>query len=138
MTEAARTVAPFLMLASPAERLAHLVEVIGGHRYRYGDEIELQAAIATAFNRAGIAYEREVRLTARDRIDFLVDDVGIEVKIKGGPSAVLGQLGRYTRSERIAALLLVSDRAQLTRIRPGADGFNGKPFRALALLGGIV
>lgn len=137
MTEAARTVAPFLMLASPAERLAHLVEVIGGHRYRYANELELHAAIAKAFDTAGVHYQREVRLTPRDRIDFLVDDVGVEVKIKGGPSSVVAQLGRYSRCAQVAALLLVSDRAQLVRVRT-ATAINGKPFRALALLGGLA
>ena len=97
----------------------------------------MQAGLARAFEAAGLRAEREVRLTPRDRIDFLIDDVGVEVKIKGGPSAVIGQLGRYSRCERIGALLLVTDRAQLTRVQ-FANEINGKPFTALALLGGLV
>lgn len=139
MTLAAHTPreVPFLMFPSAAERLAHVATAIRRNRYRYGNELELHAAIAKAFDAAGIRYEREVRLTARDRIDFLVDDVGVEVKIKGGPSAVLAQLGRYSRCERIAALCLVTDRSQLTRVQ-FATGVNGKPFAIVALLGGIA
>lgn len=137
MTEPASIPIPFFLLATAAERLAHLAAVIGQHRYRYANELELHAGIALALDAAGITYEREVKLDARDRIDFLCEDIGIEVKIKGGPSSVLGQLGRYSRHERIGALMLVTERSQLTRV-VAAKVLNGKPFKGLALLGGIV
>lgn len=126
--------------ATASDRLAHVAAVIRRHRYRYANELELHAAIAQALDDAGIAYEREVRLTPQDRIDFLCDDVGVEVKIKGGPSSVARQLARYARHERIGALCLVTDRSQLTRIFAGATetGDALKPFSVVPLLGGIL
>ncbi len=118
---------------TPAERLLDLATLLRGHRYRYGRETELHAALAEALRRAGHAFEREVRLTAQDRIDFLVGDLGVEVKIKGGPSDVAGQLNRYAAHGRVAGLLLVTDRLQLARLAP----LQAKPFLVVTLLGGL-
>lgn len=119
---------------APAERLLDLATVLRGHRYRYGRETELHEALAEVLRRAGYGFEREVRLAPGDRIDLLVGDLGVEVKIKGGPSGVAEQLDRYLTHERVAGLLLVTDRVQLARIAPS---LRGKPFRVVTLLGGL-
>lgn len=125
------------MPVTESHDLTALAATIQSHRYRYDHERELHEALARCLTDAGHTVAREVRLSERDRIDFLVNErIGIEVKVQGGPSSVLGQLGRYARHETIAGLLLVSDRMQLGRI--AATAINGKPFRAVLLLGGLA
>lgn len=66
----------------------------------------------------GIDVERERVLSPQDRIDFLVSypagEVGIEVKIKGSPTAVFTQMERYSK-HGFDALILVTSRSQVTR-----------------------
>ena len=80
-------------------------------------ELVLQDAIAAAFTAEGVAFERELVLSPKDRIDFLcAEGVGVEVKIGGSLSDVTRQLHRYAQSDRIASLVLVSNRMRLLTI----------------------
>ena len=99
-------------------------------------ELALQDAIALAFTAAGIAFDREVHLSAEDRIDFLVEGtVGLEVKISGGLSEVTRQLHRYAQHERIGSLVLVTTRMRhLALMRE----FNAKRIHVLHLIGGSL
>lgn len=80
------------------------------------DEYALQAGIEEAFRRAGIDYAREVPLTPRDRIDFVVGFTGVEVKVAGSIDGVRRQLRRYAVCKGIDDLVLVTTRVQHTRI----------------------
>lgn len=111
-----------------------VADVIRAHRYSYTNEDELQEGIAAALARKkGWAPEREVRLDARDRIDIVVDRIGIEVKVAGRSSGVFEQLLRYAEHEEIAGLILVTNR--WVRL---PDGISGKPLRAVSLAMGSL
>lgn len=68
-----------------------------------GFELELKAS--------GIAYEREVRLSPADIVDFLIGDVGIEFKIRGQRREIYRQCERYCGHERIKAIVLATNAA---------------------------
>lgn len=87
-----------------------IVAALVRRSFRFQTEDEFQAAIAQALEEDGIAFERERRLDIASRIDFLVDDVGVEVKIKGSPAQLLRQLFRYSLRPEIAQLLLVTSK----------------------------
>lgn len=92
----------------------------------------LQDAIAACLDAADIAYEREVVLGPRARIDFVANGgVGIEAKRnRPGRPAIIAQLGRYAASEQIHTLIVVSERG--VRGRPiGSVG--GKPCHLVCL-----
>lgn len=91
-------------------RMAALAALIRGHRYVYASEVELHGQLEQVLTAAGVPVSREVHLTSRDRIDFLVGDVGIEVKVKGERTPIR-QLTRYAESSWVAGLLLVTTRA---------------------------
>jgi hypothetical protein len=115
--------------SSTAEAIA---VVIRAHRFHHATESELQEGIAAALVVAGYRVEREVRLSARDRIDLLVDRmIGVEVKIAGEPRAVARQLARYAASDQIRGLVLVTNRV---RHRP-LPLMHGKPVVVASLLG---
>jgi hypothetical protein len=103
-------------------------------RYRFTDEKELQEGIARVLTLERLAFERELVLGSKDRVDFMVGAIGVEVKIGGGLAAVTRQLHRYAQHDRVEELLLVSSRMQLANLPPT---LNGKPVRVLALLTGV-
>ena len=112
-------------------------QTITGYRYSFSNERELQDSIAEVLTEAGIGHEREVRLSARDRIDFLTQlGVGLEVKaIADSPSKVLRQLSRYAESDRVTALALVTARHCHIYL-PSEIG--GKPLIVISLAGGSL
>lgn len=76
-------------------------------------EVETQAVIETALRAGlpGVLVEREKRLDARDRPDFLVDGgIVVEVKLKGASKmGVYRQLARYAGHVRVRAIVLATN-----------------------------
>jgi plasmid stability protein len=89
-------------------------------RFRYSNEAELQEAIAAHLGTK--RSEREVTLAANARIDFLIGDVGIEVKIGGSPAEIFRQLMRYAQLPQVASFVVVTDKKRIV---------NGLPLRVL-------
>lgn len=113
-----------------ATDLDAVAAAIASRRYQYTDEFELHEGIAIALVEAGQAFTREVALSVRDRIDFLVGKIGVEVKTQGSVSRVATQLLRYAASPRVDGLILVTTRLQLDRF---PAELAGKPLRVVAL-----
>lgn len=108
--------------------MERLAAILRDAPLRFGSETLLQDSIEVAFVASMQNAKREVVLSPKDRIDFMVDDVGIEVKIGGTLNDVLRQLHRYAASERVAGLLLVTSRLTLARLPEILDG---KPVRSV-------
>jgi hypothetical protein len=111
--------------------LDELHDLLSGHRYTYSSELLLQAGIASVLVGARVPFIREAELPPK-RIDFLVGDIGVEVKIKGSNSDVLRQLHGYATFPQVKSLLLVTT---LPRHELPAT-LLGKPCRVLRL-GGV-
>ena len=111
--------------------MQHVIAAIERFRFRYSNEDELQEGLAAALESAGFDVEREVRLSARDRIDLLVGRVGIECKVAGKPDAVAAQCARYCESDRVDGVVLVTNRARHLQIAAAAGG---KPVVVVPLL----
>ncbi len=74
-------------------------------------EAELHALCAHAFEDAELAAQHEARLAPRCRIDFLIGDIGIEIKKRRPERAkLLAQLERYAACEQVAQLVVVAPR----------------------------
>lgn len=88
-----------------------VAELISGTRFLYQDEAGLQGALAELLGDAFPGrLQREVWIGPGERIDFMVDRIGIEVKVGGSPAAVRRQLARYAATGAIDALILVTSR----------------------------
>jgi hypothetical protein len=98
------------------------------------DEYALQAAAADVLTEAGAAPRREVSLSARDRVDLMVDGVVIECKVAGTCRAVLRQLGRYAEHDHVTGLVLLTSRASHVLL-PSTVG--GKPL-TVVLTGAVL
>ena len=90
--------------------LNEICERLSSARFNYNNEAELQAALAQHL--ASFQPRAEFRLNERDRIDFVIEGIGIEVKVDGSRAAVLRQLHRYAHSGLLDALILVTTRTR--------------------------
>lgn len=112
--------------------LRHHIE---GHRFNFSDEDALQRGLAETFE--GWDFEREYRIDAHNRIDFLIRAptmqaarIGVEVKVASAAPKVEAQCKRYLDSGLIDGLVLVTTRRHHRKIK--ADRFD-KPFAVVWL-----
>ena len=112
------------------DRLARVTQALKTIRCGASDAEEaLHAQAAQALEAAGLEAAHEVRLAPRCRIDFMVGEIGIEIKKKRPERAkLLAQLTRYAACEQVRALIVVAPRGvNLPRT------IGGKPVKMIAL-----
>lgn len=122
------------MTATSPALLSALAAILNT-QFRAGSEEELQEGLGQALTAAGIPFEREVILGPQDRIDFLVGDVGIELKVKGSVESAHRQLARYARHEKVQHLLLVTTKPSMGRAE---YTIGTKRVRTLVLFRGLT
>lgn len=88
---------------------AHIIELLTTHRLPLSDEKLLQEAIGDVFQAAALDFEREVHLGPRDIVDFMVEGIAVEVKIKGNRRDIYRQLERYCTYETVASIVLATN-----------------------------
>lgn len=94
-----------------AAMVGRVVAVLKRARLATGREDDTQVDVARALTAADIAFQREHRLTNADRLDFWLDGLVIEVKLRGSKAAIFRQLERYARHPDVRAILLVTGTA---------------------------
>jgi hypothetical protein len=107
-----------------------LVEALRSAKFRYSSEADLQLGIERLFTEKGISFEREVRLDPRNRIDFVVGGVGIEIKIDGTAKDLAYQVLRYLRFPSIQEMIVVTTRASHRQM---PESLEGKPITVVYL-----
>ena len=92
-------------------------------------ETDLHQMVMKRLENAGMAFVHEANIGPGCRIDYLVGNIGIEIK-KGKPDArtLTKQLARYAQCEAVAALIVVTQRA--VSLPPSVLG---KPVRVIVL-----
>jgi hypothetical protein len=83
---------------------------------RIETEAAMQLSLSDELTRGGVVFEREVRLSPTDRIDFLIGSIGVEMKTKGSFVEVVRQLQRYATHERIRSLVLFTSSPKLLKM----------------------
>lgn len=108
--------------------IAIIMGVLSRARLPLNDEKRLQVEIEKLLASTGLHVRREVTLAAGDVVDFMADDIAIEVKIKGQRRAILRQCERYAAHETVGAIILV------TNVAMGFPAtLHGKPTAVLNL-----
>lgn len=105
---------------------ADITRAIKSHTFKFSSETELQNMIHKLLPDA----TREKKLDA-DRVDFFLDGVAVEVKVKGSAHDVLRQLQRYAQHEEVTEILLVTSRSMHQSLRN--EKLNGKPVQVCYL-----
>lgn len=90
---------------------AELVSFLESRRFPLTEERKTQSFIAAELTMAGISFRREVKLGDGDRIDFLIGNVGVEIKLKGQRREIYRQCERYCGHDDVAALVLATNAA---------------------------
>ena len=74
-------------------------------------EYDIHKMVEQRLREAGFAYAHEARIGKGCRIDYLVGDVGIEIK-KGKPipAVLLRQIERYAACEAVSGLVVITQR----------------------------
>lgn len=120
--------------ASPIHmRLGHLANTLSRFLYRYGSEVQLHAAIAKVLDQAGYAYTHEHILDAKNRADFWLDGLVIEVKVDGTLAEALRQCDRYQKLPQVTGLLLASTQRWAAAPLKDRPAWNGKAFQMVRL-----
>lgn len=130
-------------------QLDDLHAMLAEYRFSLANEASLHMQVFAAMRDQRLAFRHEVHLSATDRIDFVVDmmgvwrdvppplkepwtTIGIEIKIGGSLAGLTRQAHRYLQFAEIGALLVVTSRSSHNRL---PAEMNGKPVRVLHLLG---
>lgn len=88
------------------------------------NELAMQDQVARALVSLGLEHQRERALSPRDRPDFMVGGLAVEVKVSGSGTAVLAQVLRYLEHDHVTGAVLVT-----TRTRHWApEEAHGKPI----------
>lgn len=109
--------------------ISAVVSLLHSRRFPLTNEKVTQEAIAVALRDAGFAFERERRLGDLGLIDFLVEGIGIEVKLRhsgGSRRAIFRQCQRYAEHEDVRELIVATNMAL------GLPDL-GKPARVVSL-----
>jgi len=123
-----------------------IADALYAPRYAVDDEAQLQLAIEKVLRAREWAVRREVDMQNRPRrIDFVVGRrewwIGVEVKVKGAPGAVLRQVSTYLENRfwlngaarRLDGLVLATTRSAHDRTMGGIATLSDRPF-VVALL----
>lgn len=94
---------------SRAEYVQRVVTALRSTRIDLSNEKRTQNDIADALSRYGIVHLREYRLSSADIVDFFIDGVGLEVKLKARKMTIYRQLRCYAMYPKITALILVTN-----------------------------
>lgn len=109
-------------------RLRQIEGVLTGYAYRYSSEVQLHDRLAQALDEAGFTYVRERVLDAKNRADFWLAGLVVEVKVDGTLTEALKQVSRYIELPDVTGVLLASTKAWARRPLVERPKWQGKPF----------
>jgi len=118
------------MSAYANQTIRDICVALTGKRIPPHPEAAAQQEIAQLLQQAGMDPRPEVRLGARDRVDFLCHGIAVEVKVGRNwqARAVLRQCQRYLLHEEVLGLVVVSGKPL---VLPPVHG--GKPVRVFSI-----
>lgn len=103
---------------------------IGKHRSAIMEEKKLGDAVATALASLNLKFDREVRITPKDRLDFLLTETGVAIELKKKKAGMdtYRQVGRYLEQPGIAGCIIVA-----MRVDAVTPMLNDKPISRIEL-----
>lgn len=90
--------------------ITQIHSALSGKKLPLQDEKALQSEIFAILYKT-LNVKREYRLDEKNVLDFFIENVGIEVKIKGQKMAIYRQCKRYCDFDEIKSLVLITNRA---------------------------
>jgi hypothetical protein len=100
------------MKKNAKQSLESIENLLRSYRFNFTSEDELQSAVEAVLRENNVEFVRECKMSGKDRIDFLIGNIGLEIKVGFSYADVVRQLHRYAQSEQIEALVLLTSRLQ--------------------------
>lgn len=102
--------------------LEKIMNILMSYQFPMNTEKELQSSINSIFIENNLNISKEFYLDSNSIVDFFVNGIAIEIKIKGSAKSIYRQCERYCSFDNVNSFILVSSKAM---------GFpkeiNGKP-----------
>lgn len=121
---------PECLIAAMQTPVIKLAGILGRLRMPLHDEKAAQRELEEHLERHGVPFQREVRLSNEDIVDFMVGGIAIELKVKGSRSAALRQIERYALHPDVTGVILLTNRSCLL-----PSVIHGKPALAVSMGG---
>ena len=115
-------------------KLNAIANHLGRYAYRYSSEVRLHESLAKVLETHGISFERERVLDAKNRADFWVDGIVIEVKVAGSMSEALGQVDRYISLPDVKGVILAATPRWAETNLVAKPTWQDKPFQMIRLV----
>lgn len=117
---------------SPQGIINHVVVILRQYQFSFASEKDLQSDIAEVLRAESVEFQREYPLSPYGIVDFFIDGVAFEVKIKGQKKAIYRQCRDYAKHDDVKAVVL------LTAHSMGLpDEMEGKPAYVYSLTAGV-
>lgn len=91
--------------------IEELIRILSKYRLSTTDEKETQHQMETKLCENNIRFDREYKLNDTSIIDFFLEGIAVEVKIKGSARSIYRQLDRYSRFAEVKTILLVTNKS---------------------------
>lgn len=89
--------------------ITQLANLIRSARLDLSSEKRAQGDLEAVLKSSGIVFDREFRLSAKDIVDFLIQGIAVELKLKNAKKMdVYKQLCRYAKSDQVTSIILAS------------------------------
>lgn len=106
---------------------------LSGYAYRYSSEVRLHENMAKVLESHGFDFERERVLDARNRADFWLDGIVIEVKVDGSMADALRQVDRYINLPDVTGVILAATPRWAASPLVNKPVWQDKPFQMIRL-----
>jgi len=103
------------------------------YSYRYSNEARLHDAMAKVLESHDFAFEHEYVLDARNRADFWLNGIVIEVKVDGSLSDALRQVDRYINLPHVKGVILAGTPRWAGQALQEKPVWQDKPFQMIRL-----
>lgn len=119
--------------APPAARVQAIARMLSAQRPNVTTEAQLVDVIVGVLTDCKLEPLREVILTPTERVDLMVADIVIEVKVGGQSSEALRQVNRYAKHPSVGGIVLATNRMTIFSRASTMPSVAGKPMAACLL-----
>lgn len=113
------------------DTINRIIGILRQYQFSFNDEKRLQKDIADILAEEGVNIQREYTLGQYGIVDFFLDGVAFEVKIKGQKKAIYRQCRDYALHDEVKAVVLLTARAMGL-----PETLNDKPAYVFSLTSG--
>lgn len=124
-----------LPLAASAFGPEEICQLLAGYRYSLHSEKTLQDGMEAVLLARAVPFKREARLDAKNRPDFMIGSLAVEVKTKGSFADFLRQANRYLELDQVTGLIAIGTPKWLPFVPPELAG---KPIYTVRLLASLI